>query len=110
MSIGARGEMCAVALYTALLDGRIKSVFLESPPATQDAASDKTGRGPAIEMLNGLRYIDLPHIAGLLHPTAIVVAGEFPSTCAWAEDFHRRLGAPGGFRRVKEMKEWTLSL
>jgi cephalosporin-C deacetylase-like acetyl esterase len=110
VSLAARGEMCAVALYAALLDGRINSVFLESPPATQDAASEKNGRGPAIEMLNCLRYTDLPYIAGLLHPAEIVVAGEFPSTYTWAEDLHRRLGGPGRFRRMKALREWTASL
>ena len=87
----------------------MKSVFLESPPATQDAASEKNGRGPATEMLNCLRYTDLPHIAGLRYPAEIVVAGEFPSTFTWAEDLHRRLGAPGRSSRVREMKEWTPS-
>lgn len=107
VSIAARGEMAAVALYAALLDGRIKTVFLESPPATQDAPSEPSGKGPAIEMLNCLRYTDLPQIAGLLHPARIVIAGEFPSTYSWAEDLHRALGSAGGVRRVKSFSEWT---
>ena len=109
VSIAARGEMCAVALYASLLDGRVATIILESPPATQNAASEKNGKGPAIEMLNCLRYTDLPHIAGLLYPAEIVIAGEFPSTFAWAEDMHKRLGAARGFRRVSAMTEWAAS-
>lgn len=109
VSLAARGEMCAVALYAALLDGRIKTVLLESPPATQNAGSQPNGKGPAIEMLNCLRYTDLPQVAGLLHPAEIVISGEFPSTYGWAEDLHRRLGSPGTFRRVTAMSEWAPS-
>jgi hypothetical protein len=72
--------MCVVALYAGLLDGRGKSVLLDSPPATQNAASQPNGRGPAIEMLNCLRYTDAPHVAGLLYPSDVVIAGEFPRT------------------------------
>ena len=107
VSIAARGEMAAVALYAALLDGRLTSVFLESPPATQNSASQPNGKGPAIEMLNCLRYTDLPHIAGLVHPAQVVVSGDCPATYGWADELHRRLGAPGGFRRLKAMTEWT---
>ena len=45
LSVAARGEMAAVALYAALLDGRLKSVFLESPPATQNAAERERRQG-----------------------------------------------------------------
>jgi cephalosporin-C deacetylase-like acetyl esterase len=107
-SLAARGEMSAVALYAALLDGRVKSVFLESPPATQNAASEKDGKGPAIEMLSCLRYTDLAQVAGMLYPAEVVVAGEFPSTFAWAEDLYGRLGPAGRFRRVAALSEWTI--
>ena len=107
VSLAARGDMTVVALYAALLDGRIKSLFLESPSATQNAASQPNGKGPAIEMLNCLRYTDAPQIAGLLYPAEIVISGEFPSTYTWAEDLHRRLGAPGRFQRVKSLSDWT---
>jgi cephalosporin-C deacetylase-like acetyl esterase len=98
LGIAARGEMCAVALYAALLDGRVSRVILESPPATQNAASQKDGRGPAIEMLNVLRHTDLAQVAGLLYPAEVVLLGEVPDTYRWAEDLYRRLGA-GTFRR-----------
>jgi cephalosporin-C deacetylase-like acetyl esterase len=107
VSIAARGEMAVVALYAALLDGRISSVLLDSPPATQNAASQPNGKGPAIEMLNCLRYTDAPQVAGLLYPALVVIAGDVPSTYGWAEDLYRRLGAPGTFQRVKAMSEWA---
>ena len=100
-------EFSAVALYAALLDGRVRSVFLESPPASQDVASQKDGKGPALEMLSCLRYTDLSQIAGLLHPTQIIVSGEFPSTYAWAEELYGRLGSADKFRRVKTMSDWA---
>lgn len=103
LSLAARGEMAAVALYAALLDGRIKTILLDAPPATQNAPSEKNGKGPAIEMLNCLRYTDLAQVAGLLHPAAVVVSGTIPPEYAWAEDVHRRIGRPGSFRRVKSI-------
>jgi dienelactone hydrolase len=107
LSIAARGEMTVVALYAALLDGGVTCVLLDSPPATQNSASQPDGRGPAIEMLNCLRYTDAPQVAGLLYPAEVVIAGEFPATYGWAEDLYRRLGTPGTFRRVKTMADWT---
>jgi hypothetical protein len=106
VSLAARGEMAAVALYAALLDGRIRSLILQSPPATQNAPSQKDGRGEALEMLNCLRITDVPQIAGLLYPTEIVIAGEFPPSYAWAETVYQHFGAPGKFHRVSDLKLW----
>lgn len=108
VSIAARGEMTAVALYAALLDGRTTSVLLDSPVPTQNAASQPDGKGPATEMLNCLRYTDVAHVAGLIHPANVVVAGDVPSSYAWAEDLYRRLGSPAAFQRVTVMSEWTM--
>ena len=109
ISLAAHGEMSAVALYAALLDGRLASVFLESPPETQDAASQQNGKGPAIEMLNCLRHTDFAYVAGLLHPAEIILAGEVASTYDWGQDLYRRLGAGGKFQRLKAISDWTLS-
>jgi cephalosporin-C deacetylase-like acetyl esterase len=106
VAVAARGDMCAVALYAALLDGRVATVCLESPPATQNAASSRDGKGPAIEMLNCLRYTDLPYVAGLLHPAQVVVAGDFPATFSWAEQLYSRLGSAGSFYRLWAMPDW----
>lgn len=106
VALAARGEMAAVALYAALLDGGVPTVLLESPPATQNAAGSKDGRGPALEMLNCLRITDLPQVAGLLFPTEVLVAGEVPATYDWAADLYQRLGAPNGFRRVRTLADW----
>jgi hypothetical protein len=104
VALAAKGEMAAIALYAALLDGRVMTVFLESPPATQNAGSRPDGRGPAIEMLHCLRFTDLPQVAGLLHPTEIVVVGEFPESFVWAEDLYRSLGS--GIQRVPDLGIW----
>ncbi len=106
IALVARGEMAAVALYAALLDGKVRTLLLQSPPATQNAPSRPDGRGEAIEMLNCLRITDLPQIAGLLYPVEIVLIGDCPDTYRWAEEVYQKLGAPGKIKRVKELSEW----
>jgi len=109
ISLAARGEMCAVALYAALLDGRVRTVLLENPPATQNATSEKDGRGPAIEMLNCLRVTDLAQVAGLLWPAELVLVDSTPSTYDWAEAVYHRLGAPGRATRVSDVSNWRVA-
>ena len=72
------------------------------PPAQPD------GKGPAIEMLNCLRYTDLAYVAGLLHPAELVVAGEFPATFGWAEQLYGRLAPAGRFHRLESMPDWSV--
>jgi cephalosporin-C deacetylase-like acetyl esterase len=104
ISLAAKGEIAAIALYAALLDGKVKTLFLDSPPATQNAPSRPDGRGPAIEMLHCLRFTDLPQVAGLLHPTEVVLAGEIPNNYDWAESVCRKVGA--AFQRVPSLDAW----
>lgn len=106
IAIAARREMAAVALYAALLDGRIRTLFLQSPPATQNAPSRPDGRGQAIEMLNCLRITDLPQVAGLLYPTELVFIGDMPDSYLWAKELYERLGSPHKFIRVSEISQW----
>ncbi|HLK61362.1 MAG TPA: hypothetical protein VKU00_32735, partial [Chthonomonadaceae bacterium] len=106
IALAAQGEMAAVALYAALLDGRIHTLILQSPPATQNAPSRPDGRGEAIEMLNCLRITDLPQIAGLLFPTQILFVGERPASYSWAEELFHRLGAPERIGTVTDLRTW----
>lgn len=106
IALAGRGEMAAIVLYAALLDGRVRTVFLENPPATQNAPGEKDGRGPALEMLNCLRITDLAQVASLLWPTELVLLGEIPDAFAASEAVHRRLGAPGRVVRVPDIAEW----
>jgi len=101
IALAARGSMCAVALYAALLDGGITTVILQAPPATQNAPSRPDGRGEAIEMLNCLRITDLPQVAGLLLPTNLVFIGSVPDTYRWTADLYQKLGVPDAFQKVK---------
>jgi hypothetical protein len=64
--LAARGEMTAVALYAALLDGAVSRLILEGTPPTLDAASRPDGRGPAIELLGALAVADLPAVIALI--------------------------------------------
>lgn len=89
--LAARGEMAAIALYAALLDGNIERLYLHDAPATQNAPSSPDGRGEAIEMLNCLQITDLPQVAGLLHPAELVFSGERPPAYDWGTDLYRRL-------------------
>jgi cephalosporin-C deacetylase-like acetyl esterase len=100
ISLAARGEMCAVALYAALLDGNVRTLILDGAPATQNAPGRRDGRGPAIEMLDCLRITDLAPVAGLLWPAELVFAGTTPETYRWAEEVYARLGAPGKVARL----------
>jgi hypothetical protein len=106
VSLAARGEMCAVALYAALLDGHVRTLILENAPATQNAASQKDGRGPALEMLNCLRITDLAQVAGLLWSTELVFAGATPANYEWAEALYLRLGGPARATRVSDVADW----
>jgi cephalosporin-C deacetylase-like acetyl esterase len=106
IALAARGEMAVVALYAALLDGNVRTLFLQSPPATQNAPSRPDGRGDAIEMLNCLRITDLPQIAGLLAPTEIVVTGDYPETYNWAKELYKNLGTPDKFRQLPDLTTW----
>ncbi len=105
LALAAKGEMCAVAMYAALLDGRVTTLFLDSPPATQNAPSQPDGKGPAIEMLNCLRITDLPQVAGLLYPCELVIAG-MPDTYQWAEKLYGAMTPAGKFNKVKDFGAW----
>ncbi len=105
-AIAARGEMGAVALYAALLDGDVTAVLLKDPPATQNAPSQPDGRGEAIEMLNCLRITDLPQVAGLLFPANIVGIGPLPDSYDWARKLYSTLNEPGRFQDVSELSQW----
>jgi len=109
IALAARGQMTVVALYAALLDGHVNTLFLEAPPATQDAPSQPDGRGDALEMLACLRVTDLAQVAGLLYPTELVFIGECPSTYEWAQNLYQKLGNAERFRRIAKLEDWRTS-
>ena len=109
VALAARGEMAAVALYAALLDGQVTTLILDSAPATQNAPSERDGRGPALEMLSCLRITGLAQVAGLLYPTELVFVGECPLPYDWAEGIYRRLGMPDRFRRLSDLTTWKVT-
>lgn len=104
VALGGSGEMAAVVLYAALLDGQIRAVLLHKPPATQDAPGHKQGLGDAIEMLNCLRVTDLPQVAGLLFPAELVFVGPRPGTYVWTEQVYAALG--GRMTHVRKLDLW----
>jgi len=104
IAIAGRGQMAVVALYAALLDSNLKAVILEQAPATQNAPSEPDGTGEAIEMLNCLRFTDLPYVAGLLFPTDLVFIGARPEGYRWAEELYNRLG--GRVFQVKQLADY----
>ncbi len=106
--LAGSGEMAAVALYAALLDGKVSAIILHNPPATQNAASHKQGIGAAIEMLNCLRITDLPQVAGLLFPAELVFVGPRPASYRWAEELYSRLG--GCVSHVSDLSMWETEL
>ncbi len=106
--LAARGEMAAVALYTALLDGGVAGVILYDPPATQDTGGNPDGTGDSLEMLGALRIVDLPQVAGLIWPTKLIFVGGRPQSYAWAESLYERLGAPGGWWGISGLEHLRL--
>jgi cephalosporin-C deacetylase-like acetyl esterase len=105
--LAGSGEMAAVVLYAALLDGDIRAVILHNLPATQDAPGRRDGLGDVIEMLNCLRITDLPQVAGLLFPAELVFLGPRPSSYLWAEELYARLG--GTISHVINLSQWANS-
>jgi hypothetical protein len=107
--LAGAGETAAVALYAALLDGRVSSLILDVPPPTQNAPGAPDGRGPALEMLNCLRITDLPQVAGLLYPMELVFVGEVPISYGWTTELYERLGAPGKLLRLRDLNAWRMA-
>ncbi|HJZ41746.1 MAG TPA: acetylxylan esterase [Bacteroidales bacterium] len=95
ISIAARDEMGVVALYAALMDGKCESLVLRNPPETQDQPGDPGGKGPATEMLNCLRIIDVYQIPALLSPATVTFSGDIPHAYRWSETLLRKLGREG---------------
>lgn len=106
INLAARGEMAAVALYTGLLDGHLKSLVIQDPPATQNQPSSEDGTGEAIEMLSCLQVTDLPQVAGILSPTKVYSIGDLPSTYDWAKDLHRKVLGKDDFVALSGFSEW----
>ncbi|MGI6544469.1 MAG: alpha/beta hydrolase [Limnochordia bacterium] len=104
--LAARGEMAIVALYAALLDGNLSGVLLKDLPATLDQPGDMDGTGMAPEIINALRFADLPHAAGLLWPAKLVFIGRTPASYQWAMDLYERLADKGGWWRVESLTHW----
>lgn len=107
IAIMGSGEMAVVALYTALLREDLKAVILHDPPPTHRIPSNPDGTGAIIELLNVLRYTDLPYVAGLLWPTELVFLGPRPNTYSWAEELYVKLGPPGVVRHIKDLAQWN---
>jgi cephalosporin-C deacetylase-like acetyl esterase len=104
ISIAAKNEMTVMAMYAALLDGQCEHLVLKNPPATQDVASEKNGKGEAIEMLNCLRFTDVYQLPAIIIPTQTTFIGKVPDTYNWSETLLRKLGKLE-LRKVEEIKE-----
>ncbi len=91
ISIAARDEMTVVAMYAALMDGKIEQLYLKNPPPSQDIASNEDGKGPAIEMLNCLRATDLNELPALVSPTRTEFIGDVPASYEWSANVLKKL-------------------
>jgi cephalosporin-C deacetylase-like acetyl esterase len=92
IGIAARDEMGVIALYAGLLDGKCKSIILKNPPDTQNKASQRDGRGEAIEMLNCLRITDVYQIPALIYPSEIAFIGQPPASYQWSIEAIKSIG------------------
>jgi hypothetical protein len=105
VGITASGEMSVVAFYGALLDGNCKTVIVKNPPATQNIASSKDGRGAAVEMLNCLRITDVNQMPALIYPTSTVIIGDIPESYNWGVNSLRKIGQSDLIRKVETLTE-----
>jgi len=105
MVLMGSGDMAAVVLYAALLNGKMSTIVLHDPPATQNARSNQDGTGPALEMLNCLRHTDFPYVAGLLWPAELIFLGPRPEAYSWTNALYAKLGPPGKLRYIKSISE-----
>lgn len=85
VSIAARGGLSVVALYAALLDGRCSAVYVQDPPATQDAADRVDGTNIPTEMLNCLQITDVNQLPALVFPTKAILMGNVPESYKWSQ-------------------------
>jgi cephalosporin-C deacetylase-like acetyl esterase len=106
ISIAAKDEMTVVALYAALLDGNCEQLVLKNPTATQDVASQRNGKGQAVEMLNVLRITDVNQLPALIAPTQTAFIGEVPNAYNWSENLLKNLGKKE-IIKVEGMRELT---
>jgi hypothetical protein len=105
ISVAANEDMCAIALYAALVDSNINGLILKNPPYTQNQASNPDESGSSIEMLNVLRITDLCQIACLLFPRYILFWGEMPVAYKWTYDVYKRLGKKDALKKIKSLAE-----
>ena len=106
VGLAARGEMGAVALYGALLDGNCAAVVLKDPPATQNLSSNKNGRGESIEMLNCLQITDMNQLPALIHPTKTVFVGTVPEAYQWSLNTLENIGQTELIQEVESLEQF----
>ena len=96
LSIYAKGDLGAVAIYAALQDKRISQVILNQVPGTH-------WQGPAL--LNVLRITDLAEVAGALAPRRLVSLTRFPETFEQTQAIYRLQRAANQFVQSPSLPE-----
>ena len=109
LGIAAKEEMGVVAFYGALLDGKCKTIIVDTPPDSQNVASNKDGRGEAIEMLNCLQITDVNQMPALLYPTSTVFVGEVPSSYKWSLQSALNAGQLELIQSVESLEQITIN-
>ena len=105
IGIGARGEMASIALFSAMVDGKIKTLILKDPPSTLDVTSNPDGRGEALEMLNVLQITDVNQLPALIYPTQIYIVGNIPESYQWSTSTLEQLELKGQIVPIEDLKE-----
>ncbi|MDF2725454.1 MAG: acetyl xylan esterase [Paenibacillus sp.] len=95
VTLAGSGEMAVVAIFAALLDGRVASVIVEHCPATLTAPDDANPGIVHKELINALRHTDLPQAAACLWPAQLHLVGSSPDDFAQTKHVYDRLGQPG---------------
>ena len=97
--------MCVVAMYAALMDGKVQNLLMVNPPSSQDTVSENLGE--SFEILNSLQIIDLPQLAGVLYPIGMQFVGEYSSNYEWAKQLYKRFGYENKFCKIKDIGQFV---
>lgn len=96
LSIYAKGEMAAAALYAALLDPRVTRTILNDPPASHWNGSP---------LLNILRVTDLAEVAGALAPRTLVTLRPPPASWSLTKKLYQLNRASAQYQHTASLPE-----
>lgn len=103
--LSGSGEMAVVAILSALLDGQIHAVILDEVPESFVNRARYNNNHGNIELVNVLRYVDMPSLIAMLWPTSLVFLNKHPMSFRFTEELYKNLGGSTGIWRLYQRKD-----